>query len=37
MALGGPMQNDNLSKDMVVVRRAWMREVLTRDRKVGRL
>jgi uncharacterized membrane protein len=31
MALGWLSQNDNLSKDMVVIRRAWMREVLTRD------
>ncbi|MGO7207306.1 DUF599 family protein, partial [Rhizobium ruizarguesonis] len=31
MAAGWPRRNDSLSVDMVRVRAAWMREVLTRD------
>jgi uncharacterized membrane protein len=31
MALGWPRKNDSLSMDMVRIRAAWMREVLTRD------
>ncbi|MGO7565626.1 DUF599 family protein, partial [Rhizobium johnstonii] len=31
MAAGWPRKNDSLSVDMVRIRSAWMREVLTRD------
>lgn len=31
MAMGWPRRNDSLSVDMVRIRAAWMREVLTRD------
>ncbi|MGN7879031.1 DUF599 family protein [Ensifer sp. 22460] len=31
MALGWPRRTDSLMLDMVRIRRAWMREVLTRD------